>query len=356
MCVDLERIIETIPRILIVGGYGAVGHWLAEELGSEYPGRVRIGGRDEARAADLCRRIGKGTEAVRVDITREHSLSAALEGVSIVVNCVPLADGRPLRWAVERGVDWIDITPGRRFLDEALDLHETALRSGSTVLLCAGLVPGLSNLMAASGVRELGGAEEIRTWICIGAGDEFGPGALDFLGSEHLPAPVPVTLPSFMRRRRGYAWELPDAQFHSRTLGVKSASTRLTVDPPWASALLIRIDWAQRHLGARLRTPLMAALRFILRSRSGGVSFARLGLLRAHHRFVVLTEVRGSGHRKRFLLAGENQSRATAVATAAMMAAVRGGSHRCGVFFPEQLCDPAMVFDLIRTRGLVVKQ
>ncbi len=358
MCLDVVRAIETSPRILIIGGYGAVGQWLARQLAVEYPGRVRVGGRDETRAAELCRRIGHGAKPLRLDVTHTRSFAAAVKGVSTVVNCVHLSNARPLRGAVERGVSWIDITPGRRFLHDALELNEKAIQSGSTVLVCAGLVPGLSNLMAAAGTRELNGADRVQTHVCIGAGDEFGPSALDFLladfpssrdRSESLGDAVRVSFPPPIGRRTAYTWNLPDAQYFPRTLGVKSASTWLTLDPQWTVDLLERIKRTPGLFGTGspwLRTFLNYAF----------PAAKALGLFHGQRHFAVLTDVHGAGRRLRFALTGEDQARATAIVTAAMTTAVREGSRRTGVFLPEQFCDPEDIFTLIRRAGLEVKR
>ncbi|MGW5640690.1 saccharopine dehydrogenase, partial [Streptomyces sp. NPDC003832] len=74
-------------RVLVVGGYGAVGATVAAALGEWFPHRVLVGGRDGARA----QRLG----GVRVDVTDPDGFRRTLTelgDVAVVVMCVEPPD------------------------------------------------------------------------------------------------------------------------------------------------------------------------------------------------------------------------------------------------------------------------
>jgi saccharopine dehydrogenase (NAD+, L-lysine-forming) len=74
--------------ILIVGGYGVVGSRIAADLAVDFPDRVPVAGRHLDRAESTAAAIGHGVRGRHVDATVASSVSAALDGVSIAVNCV----------------------------------------------------------------------------------------------------------------------------------------------------------------------------------------------------------------------------------------------------------------------------
>ena len=96
--------------ILIAGGYGEVGHRLAEDLAREHSGRLIIAGRDQARAVALAASLGNA-RAVRLDVNDPRSVEEALAGVAVVVSCVDQKERLLLRAALRRGLAYTDITP-----------------------------------------------------------------------------------------------------------------------------------------------------------------------------------------------------------------------------------------------------
>lgn len=92
--------------ILVVGGYGVVGRRIAAMLAPRFPDRVIIAGRDEGRAARLCRELGRGTRAGRIDVNDARSIEEALDGVGTVMTCVAQREQHLLRAAIARGVGY----------------------------------------------------------------------------------------------------------------------------------------------------------------------------------------------------------------------------------------------------------
>jgi glutamyl-tRNA reductase len=83
--------------VLIVGGYGVVGSRIAADLAVDFPGRVLVAGRHLDRAEAAAAEIGYGVRGRRIDVTVPSSIAAALDGVSVAVNCTDQPE-RGLLW------------------------------------------------------------------------------------------------------------------------------------------------------------------------------------------------------------------------------------------------------------------
>ena len=152
-----------MPRaegILIAGGYGEVGKQIAGDLAPDYPGRVIVGGRDESQALALAEALGNGTRALRLDIDDPASVGAALRGMSLVINCIDQREPHLLHATIARSLAYTDITAHLTFWRTALALDAEARQSGARILLGAGLLPGITNVLARAGAERVGWGEE----------------------------------------------------------------------------------------------------------------------------------------------------------------------------------------------------
>ncbi|MFE2198990.1 saccharopine dehydrogenase NADP-binding domain-containing protein [Streptomyces amritsarensis] len=223
-------------RIVVVGGYGAVGATVAATLEGWFPGRVVVAGRDEARA----RLLG----GVRADVADPDGFRRTLEelgDVAAVVLCVEPPDTGVARVCLERGVHLVDIGATRRLLDGVADLHDLAAGAGATAVLSVGVAPGLTNLLARRVHEAVGGAERIDLTVLLGAGERHGADAVRWtvegLAGPVAEAPLRTTLPGH-GRRTAHPFPFSDQHTLPRTLGVEQVTTRLCLDSkPLASAL-----------------------------------------------------------------------------------------------------------------------
>ncbi|MDX6763706.1 saccharopine dehydrogenase NADP-binding domain-containing protein [Streptomyces sp. F8] len=223
-------------RIVVVGGYGAVGATVAATLEGWFPGRVVVAGRDEARA----RLLG----GVRADVADPDGFRRTLEelgDVAAVVLCVEPPDTGVARVCLERGVHLVDIGATRRLLDGVADLHDLAAGAGATAVLSVGVAPGLTNLLARRVHEAVGGAERIDLTVLLGAGERHGADAVRWtvegLAGPVAEAPLRTTLPGH-GRRTAHPFPFSDQHTLPRTLGVEQVTTRLCLDSkPLTSAL-----------------------------------------------------------------------------------------------------------------------
>ena len=249
--------------ILIVGGYGVVGRRIAAELAAGYPGRVVVGGRNLGRADEIATTIGHGVRGRRIDIADPSSIAAALEGVTVVISCID-QPGRTLLWAaIERGLNYTDITPHLTELGrgEAYDKIDAAARaSGASLVLGTGIVPGISNVMVCALADALGGADEIETALVLAANDVKGPASLDYFLQElsmsfvirvdgedcrmrAFSAPRLIEFPRPAGAQLAYLFPFSDQVLYPRTMGARTALTRLAIEPVWLArglAVMVR--------------------------------------------------------------------------------------------------------------------
>ena len=99
----------TEQGILIAGGYGVVGQRIAAELAPDY--RVIVAGRHLEQAKATAAAIGHGVRSRLIDVTVEASIGAAREDVATVVSCIDQPRRRLLHTAIERGLQYTDVTP-----------------------------------------------------------------------------------------------------------------------------------------------------------------------------------------------------------------------------------------------------
>jgi hypothetical protein len=278
-------------KVLILGGYGAVGRQLATEL-REYGDVAVLAGRDAARAEAL------------VDL-REPDLRSyrlALPSVDVVINASGVEDPRIAARAAEHGSAFVDVTATTSYVAA---LEELAPQR--PVLVNVGLAPGLTNLLAAA-VHEKA-AEPVDLAVVLGAGERHGAAATAWSyrllgrrfddhgqGIRNYTQPRSFDLPTYSRRRL-YRADFSDQHALSRDLDVP-VRTYFGMDSRLATAALATLTWIP------------------------GASRAPRGLhLPGTDRWLVLARGRDGTTRWAH---GRNQSRATAVMAAIAARATAG--------------------------------
>lgn len=355
----------TEPRsILIVGGYGVVGRYIATLLAPTHPGRVIVAGRHNERAALLAMQLGDGVRALTVDVDSASSTDAALEGVALVVNCADQREPHLARAAIRRGCAYTDTTSAHALWQQLRDLAPEAARTGARVVLGAGLMPGVSSVMARAGASALGGAEIVEGTLLLSLGDQFGPASLEYLLLESaqpfsiiertqsrlvwsFTEPHSVAFPRPVGTRVAYRIPFSDQHFHPRTLGAETAASRLVLDPAWVATLVARLV----RLGV---APLLRPA--VVRRALVRVLLATRALHRGHDRFALLVTVTKGSAAVRFFLTGHNQAAGTAASAAATAQALWDRVVDCpGIWVPEQVLEPRAFFARLAAHGLRIE-
>jgi saccharopine dehydrogenase (NAD+, L-lysine-forming) len=351
--------------ILIAGGYGVVGSRIAADLAPRYPDRVIIAGRNPQRATTTAAAIGHGVRGRALDVTVPSAIPAALEDVAVVINCIDQPRRGLLHAAIQQGLAYTDVTPhlvelGRGAAYE--DLHQAARASGARVLLGAGLVPGIANVMAAALARTLGGTDAIDTSLLLAADDLTGPASFDYflqelampfhvhVGGADRPVrafsdPRVVGFPAPIGPRRAYLFPFSDQVLYPRTLGARSVLSRLALDPAWLArllALLVGTGAARVVAHARIRRTLARVRR--ARALGQGVWFG------------LRVDVTNGARSRSATLVGRGQADATAAGAAALVRSLADGEvAEPGAWMPEQVIDPPRFFARLAQRGASVE-
>ncbi len=140
----------TGQRIVVVGGYGAVGRVVSLALADRHHGTVVVAGRDVVRARTLARRSPGPLAPTEVDAADAAGLARVLDGAGVLVMCADGANLDVARCCLERGVHYVDISASARVLGAIEALDPLARAHGAAAALSVGLAPGVTNLLARS--------------------------------------------------------------------------------------------------------------------------------------------------------------------------------------------------------------
>lgn len=247
-----------MARIIIVGGYGAVGSALAAHL-SQAGHAVVIAGRRLAAAQAVAARLH--VEARQLDLGDAATWDAALLGIEVAVMCVDTADASFASHLFERGVHYVDLSADDGHLRRIEALPPP---TASTALLSVGLAPGLSNILARQ-VAAASPDQPLRIGLLFGMNDSHGAAALDWTIDTFLAQrdrrSAQLHWGRGWGRRRMYAVGFGDQYALMRTMPALQVMTFVGLDSRFATsalfafARLTRLVPALRRLAPMLFHP-----------------------------------------------------------------------------------------------------
>ncbi|WP_280418110.1 saccharopine dehydrogenase NADP-binding domain-containing protein [Nocardia carnea] len=157
--------------VAVLGATGTVGRAAVHMLTRRGIGELRLGARDVDRVDPAL--VPPGAEPCRVDAADPDSLARFCAGTRLVLNCAGpsyLLMDRVARAALAAGGDYVDVSgdgPTYRLLEGS------PLRDGArTVVLSAGMLPGLANIVPPVLADDLTGA---RLVVYAGGIEPFAP-------------------------------------------------------------------------------------------------------------------------------------------------------------------------------------
>jgi saccharopine dehydrogenase-like NADP-dependent oxidoreductase len=153
----------TTTKVVVLGGTGRVGSATAAALvrGANGGVEVTLGGRSRERDAEAkARHRGLANASfVEVDVCDKASVTRAIQGADLVINTAGPFQRRKscaaLEAALESGVKYLDVCDDASYGAEAKKLSEKAKAAGVAAITCAGIYPGVSNLMARDIVESM---------------------------------------------------------------------------------------------------------------------------------------------------------------------------------------------------------
>jgi hypothetical protein len=137
-------------RILVAGGTGSVGrHVCAEVVRTLGPGSLVVGDYDPARGREYARSISGSVDTVELDVHDRGTVDRGTDGVDAVIVAVRQFEPVVQTVCTEKGIPSVDIVPDTPLAASLFSPHEAHPEwERLSGVVAAGLIPGLSGLMA----------------------------------------------------------------------------------------------------------------------------------------------------------------------------------------------------------------
>jgi saccharopine dehydrogenase-like NADP-dependent oxidoreductase len=164
----------TKPRIVILGGAGAMGRITARDLQRTSRGKVQVVVADR----DVSAARGLPVETIQVDVTDPKSLRRALDGAYATIVSLPYRYNlEAMHGALEAGVHYVDLGGLFHMTRRQLELAPEFERRGVMAILGMGSAPGIVNVLATLAARGLDTVREIHCLV----------GGIDRTRYRHMP-------------------------------------------------------------------------------------------------------------------------------------------------------------------------
>lgn len=154
----------------LVIGVGAIGTVIARDLAkAENTEEVGLGDINLEFAQELEAEIGPKSKAIHIDIYDEEILHNAIKDYDVVINATgPFYKTAQyvLEACIAEKIDYVDVADDSAAVKLLLNYDDQCKAAGITALICQGVSPGTTNILAALGSKQLDETDTIHTnWI-----------------------------------------------------------------------------------------------------------------------------------------------------------------------------------------------
>jgi hypothetical protein len=141
--------LRTVNRVLIIGGYGNFGSYIARALASDPNMSLLIGGRSKAKADALAAELRAANPASGCALDIDGDIAARLREIApdVLIHTTgpfQLQDHRVARAAIAAGAHYLDLADAREFVATIGELDGDAKHAGVAVIAGASSVPCLT--------------------------------------------------------------------------------------------------------------------------------------------------------------------------------------------------------------------
>ena len=156
-------------RVLILGGRGRIGSSVAQDIVAHTEAEVTITGR-----SPIIKPNDGRLQFLQLDLAEDDKLRTAISNSDVVIHCAGpfhYRDAKVLKYCIEHGVNYLDVSDHRSFTIKALKYHKDAVKSGITAIVNTGIFPGISNSMVRHNIEQFDTAETIHlSYLVAGSG------------------------------------------------------------------------------------------------------------------------------------------------------------------------------------------
>jgi saccharopine dehydrogenase-like NADP-dependent oxidoreductase len=192
-------------KVLILGGYGAFGRHIAEDLANHSDAQIVIAGRRAATGQAFADSLA--ASLVQCDATHPASLKAAVRGAGLVINAsgpFQAQDYSIPQACIDAGSHYIDLADGREYVANIAALHEAARRQNVFVCAGASTTPAVTSALVAELAPQLGKIRSIQ--VALNAGNKNQPGVSTIASIlSYVGRPVQVWQDGRWRKMTGWS-------------------------------------------------------------------------------------------------------------------------------------------------------
>ena len=262
-------------KILIVGGYGAVGSVISRELAKEFPGRIVVAGRDVSRANAFILKEELKASPTFIDINSPSSNPINFDEIQTIICCVEIPGNTSLlEKCLQEHINYIEIGTSYKNYERFFPYKKQIKKAGITIIPSVGLLPGLSNVFAYDSLRFLHSVTEVQVYLMLGLGEEHGLDAIRWMLTSFnrnfilqnqkdrtvkisFSEPHRIRLLHERKARKFYRFDFSDQHTIPLITNSKLAETRISFDSRMITNLLYwlkKIGLLNRanHLNPRL--------------------------------------------------------------------------------------------------------
>ena len=327
-----------VGRVLVLGGQGVLGTAIAVAFGAAGWTSIRAG-----------RRPDSGADFRFVDLDEPDTLEQALDGIDLIVSTVPDERLVAERRVLSRGGVLINVSA--MAASAVQRLRRLPGEPRGTVLMNAGVAPGLTNLLAADLLADHPEADEVELVFTVSAKSAVGPAGSRFahraLTRETRHQTTVVALPEPFGRRRCLGFAEADNGWLGAVAEGRAVSPYLCISEHRVHSALLAFNSA----GIIARLP-----RSAFASAAGPAGPSAPGPLGAEPvAHWVAVRRRGACLAARTLRCrGDYRSAAAGTVLFARSLTARAGSGPAGVLVPEEACTIGELRSALAASDIVV--
>jgi len=153
-------------KVLILGGRGRIGGSVAQDIANHTQAEITITGRTPDTKTPY--------RFLVLDLADSEKLQQAIASHNLVIHCAGpfhYRDANVLKFCIEQGVNYLDVSDHRSYTIKALKYHEQAVAAGVTAIVNTGIFPGISNSIVRKCVEQFDTPEKVHlSYLVSGSG------------------------------------------------------------------------------------------------------------------------------------------------------------------------------------------